>query len=104
MSGDKKDDGTSPDESDKEALSKLQKTFDWAYGHAIQGIPGVPGAEALADRFLGLHPDRETAINALIKWHTIYAGTAGFLTSFGGVITLPVAVPVKSGRCALHPA
>lgn len=62
-----------------------------------KGYRALLAQRLLAAQFLNLHPDRERAINALIKWQMIYAGTTGFLTSFGGVITLPVAVPVNLG-------
>ena len=55
------------------ALTKLEQAIDWAYRHAIEGIPGVFGAETLADEFLHSHPDRE-AIDALIQRQIINAG------------------------------
>lgn len=84
-------------EIDTGALTKLQQALDWAYSHAVKGMPGVSGAEALAGDFQSKHLNNEAAIDALIKWQWINAGTAGFVTGLGGLITLPIAVPINLG-------
>jgi hypothetical protein len=71
----------------------LSRGFDWVYGRALGGTPGLDGAEAVALDFRARHQDSEAAIAALIAWHTGQAGAAGFLTGMGGALTLPVTLP-----------
>jgi hypothetical protein len=80
--------------SDSE-VTKLNRALDWAYGRAHDGIPGEPGAEIFADDYLGSHADAEAAIDALIRWQCVKAGTAGFVTGIGGLPTLPIAIPLN---------
>lgn len=77
------------------ALALLQQGFDWAYGKALDGLPGLDGAEALAARYAGQHAGTDKAVAALIHWQSGIAGAAGFLTGCGGVVALPVALPAN---------
>src|SRR5450432_1383934 len=81
--------------SDNGALTKLNQALGWAYERARDGMPGDSGAEAFAGKYRRSHPDPEKAIDALILWQTIKAGTAGFVTGIGGVATIPIAIPVN---------
>ncbi len=76
------------------AASFLQ-AFDWAYGRAVEGLPGFDGAEALADKFAARYDDPEAAIAALIRSQTALAGSAGLLTGIGGFVSLPLAIPAN---------
>ena len=69
--------------------------FDWAYGKAVDGLPGFDAAEELAAKYLARHGDPDTAARALIASQTGMAGTAGFLTGIGGFISLPAAIPAN---------
>jgi uncharacterized protein (DUF697 family) len=84
-----------PIESNSGALTKLNQVFDWAYGRAIEGILDDSGAEEFAREYLRSHPDPDAAIDALIQWQMIKAGSVGFVTGIGGVFTLPVAIPAN---------
>jgi uncharacterized protein (DUF697 family) len=77
------------------ALAKIGQAIGWAYERAIDGIPGISGAEGFADEYLRSHFDPEAAIDSLIQWQVIQAGTAGFLSGMGGAFTLPVAIPTN---------
>jgi GIY-YIG catalytic domain len=46
---------------------------------AIDGIPGVSGAEGFADEYLRSQLETEAAIDSLIRWQVMQAETAGFL-------------------------
>jgi uncharacterized protein (DUF697 family) len=76
-------------------LAKIGQAIGWAYERAIEGIPGVSGAEAFADEYLRSHAETEAAIDSLIRWQVIQAGTAGFVAGMGGVFTLPIAIPTN---------
>jgi EcsC protein family len=69
--------------------------FDWVYGRALDGLPGLDGAEELAAKYMARHPTCEAAIKALILSQTGLAGGAGFLTGIGGFVSLPVAIPAN---------
>src|SRR5687768_5573977 len=71
--------------------STFLQAFDWAYGRALDGLPGFDGAEELAAKYAARHPTPDAAIKALIMSQTGLAGSAGFLTGIGGFISLPVA-------------
>jgi uncharacterized protein (DUF697 family) len=71
------------------------QAFDWAYGRAVEGLPGFDGAEELAAKYAARHGSPEAAIKALILSQTGLAGSAGLLTGLGGFISLPVAIPAN---------
>ncbi|MFC0628169.1 EcsC family protein [Kribbella deserti] len=69
---------------------------------AIDGYQRFPGAEAVAARYLEKQEtdaqgrrDVQAALEAVIDQHVRLAGVQGFLTSIGGLITLPVALPTN---------
>lgn len=74
----------------------ITKAINWAYDRVIEdGFPGLPGAERLANEYSAQSEDVEAAIDSLIKWQTLNAGTAGFITGLGGFLTLPVTLPAN---------
>ncbi|WP_159565447.1 EcsC family protein [Budvicia diplopodorum] len=76
-------------------INTLQSTLDWLYDRAINGIPGLDSAQALADAYRHTHPDRRECVNALIRWQNTKAGASGFLSGLGGLMTLPVTIPLN---------
>lgn len=83
--------------SDVELISqeKIMQVVDWAYDKAINGIPGVDSAEELAASYMKNSDSVYDQANSLIRWQNTKAGTSGFLTGLGGIITLPVTVPAN---------
>ncbi len=75
--------------------SAIEKTFEWLYQRAIDGIPGFDSAPEMAQSYLDKGGNLEDNANALIKWQIVKAGTSGFLTGLGGLLTLPIAVPAN---------
>jgi uncharacterized protein (DUF697 family) len=75
--------------------SSIEKTFEWIYQQAINGIPNFNSAPEMAENYLAKGGNITDSANALIKWQVMKAGTSGFLTGFGGLLTLPVAVPLN---------
>ena len=73
----------------------LMQVFDWAYGRAVNGMPGLDGAEDLAVRYATRHASANEAVGALIAWQSGVAGAAGFLTGCGGFVALPAALPAN---------
>ncbi len=76
-------------------VAMLRDGFDWAYGKAVDGMPGLDGAEALAARHAARHQSADQAVKALIARQAGIAGAAGFVTGCGGFAALPVALPAN---------
>lgn len=75
--------------------SKLVEVFNWAYDKSMKGIPGLESAQEMAADYLKGSGSLEDKINRLIRWQNTKAGTAGFISGLGGLITLPVTLPAN---------
>ncbi len=74
---------------------KVLTALNWAYGKALVGFPGLDSAEEMALEYRkGTGTPIEQA-NSLIRWQVTKAGTSGFLSGLGGLITLPVTIPAN---------
>ena len=62
---------------------------------AIDGNSSFPGAKAAAAKALEAKTDREQAIDSLVVQHVGVASAQGFVTSVGGLLTLPVGLPAN---------
>jgi len=62
---------------------------------AIQGGASFPGAQSFAVRKLAERGEREAAIDAIIAAHVRLASVQGFVTSLGGLLTLPIGLPAN---------
>ncbi|MBN2693898.1 EcsC family protein [bacterium] len=75
--------------------SKMMKIIDAIYEKALNGLPGFDSATELAKCYLREEGTLEDRINSLIRWQNVKAGTSGFLNGLGGVLTLPITIPVN---------
>ncbi|MEG1160310.1 MAG: EcsC family protein [Acidaminococcaceae bacterium] len=75
--------------------NKIMDVLNWSYDKAVQGVAGLDSAYDLADDYLKQHGSLHDQANSLIRWQNTKAGTSGFLTGLGGIITLPVAIPAN---------
>lgn len=75
--------------------SKIVQVLDWSCDKAINGLPGMKTADELATKYLIKYNSVDEAIDNFIKWQQAKCATSGFLTSLGGIITLPVAIPAN---------
>ncbi len=73
----------------------IMKTLDYCYDKAINGIPGFDSAQEMAEDYMNNGGDKISNCNSLIRWQISKAGTSGFLTGLGGLITMPVAIPAN---------
>lgn len=73
----------------------LLKTLDWACSKTIEGIPGQQTLDEFVEDYLSKSSDKDEAIDKIIKFQTTKAAVSGFVTGFGGVLTLPVTVPAN---------
>jgi hypothetical protein len=65
----------------------------------IKGGPGLSSAKDLGEKYLNdpAFTTKLERIEALIKWEERKNFTSGFLTSLGGIMTLPIAIPASLG-------
>ncbi len=65
----------------------------------IKGGPGLSSAKELGNRYMKnpAYENKMEQIDALIKWEGRKNFTTGFITSLGGIITLPVSIPAALG-------
>lgn len=76
-------------------VTAMGKDLSLSYDKALSGIVGMKGAEALAAEYMATGDDLEKQVDMLIRNQVIKCGASGFLTSLGGAITLPVALPAN---------
>lgn len=76
----------------------IMKLLDTCYEKSLNGIPMLSQPiEEMVDNYLGKHSDKKQAAKALVKNQILKCTTSGFLTGFGGLITLPVTIPANVG-------
>lgn len=74
---------------------QMMEVLDKCYNAATNGISGTPTCQELASEYLEKYKTPELAAQKLITAQIAKATTSGFLTSLGGLITLPVALPAN---------
>ena len=77
----------------KDAIELLNIIYD----KAVNGVDGKVGKDiqALADEYLKKYYSKEVACKKLMDNALIKCTTSGFVTGFGGLITLPVTLPAN---------
>ena len=74
----------------------VMKVLDACYDKSVQGIPHIsPSVEQIAKEYNEKYPTTEQAVKAMIKNQIIKCTTSGFITGFGGFVTLPVTLPAN---------
>lgn len=73
----------------------LLRALDWAFERALAGGAGLDSAVELAATYRSTPGSAEEQAKRLIRRQVALATSAGFAASFGGVWTLPVAVPAN---------
>lgn len=73
----------------------IMQSLEWAYAKAVNGVVGLGSAEELAQEYLKEGDSLPEQINNLIRWQNAKAGTSGFLTGIGGIMTIPVTLPAN---------
>lgn len=74
---------------------QMSEVLDKCYNAAIQGLPKMKSCTELADEYRIKYSDLETSAQKFISYQIIKCSTSGFITSLGGLITLPVSVPAN---------
>ena len=71
------------------------QALDWAYDKAVNGVAGLDSASELAADYMKQEGSRTDQVNSLIRWQNTKAGTSGFLSGLGGLITMPITIPAN---------
>lgn len=85
-------------EDDKPLVSneKMQEVLSACYDKALEGIPTVsPSLEQFVNDYVERNDDAESAAKEMVKYQIMKCTTSGFVTGFGGLITLPISVPAN---------
>ena len=75
--------------------SKMLQIMDWAFDKANGNIPGFGTSHEMAQKYLEKYGNVSAAINHLVNWQITSASTAGFVTSLGGLATMPITLPAN---------
>lgn len=84
----------------KKILSQedIMKLLDSCYEKCLHGVPKVsPSVESMANDYLTKYHTKEEACKAMLRNQIAKCTTSGFVTGFGGIITMPVTLPVNVG-------
>lgn len=74
---------------------QIMNILDTCYEKALQGIPNTKTCYDLASEYLRRYSTPENAVKEFINWQVAKCTTSGFLTSLGGLITLPITLPAN---------
>ncbi len=74
---------------------QAMEILDKCYNEAINGLAKSKNCVDLASEYLNRYPNAEIAVKTMINNQIAMCTTSGFLTSLGGLITLPVALPAN---------
>ena len=69
--------------------------LDKCYNEAVNGLAKSKNCVDLASEYLNWYPNTEIAVKTMINNQIAMYTTSGFLTSLGGLITLPIALPAN---------
>lgn len=74
----------------------VMKLLDSCYGKCLNGIPKVsPKVEDMAADYINKHKTKEEACKAMMRNQIAKCTTSGIVTGFGGLISMPVAIPAN---------
>ena len=73
----------------------IQNVLSVCYQKALNGLPTSKSVTELGGHYLDKYSNKKSAAKHLIDSQVAKCTTSGFLTSLGGLITLPVAIPAN---------
>ena len=74
---------------------KMLEVMDWAFERANGNIPGFGTSYEMAQKYLEKYGNVSNAIKHLVNWQVASASTTGFVTSIGGLPTMPITLPAN---------
>ncbi len=88
-------------ESKKVTRNDLKKVMNLCYEKTLSGLPGFKSCYVLADEYKKRYKNPKKAAEKMINVQTKKCTTAGVITGLGGILSLPIAVPVDLTSCIL---
>ena len=85
-------------EKDEKLITQedMLKILDGVYGNVLNGLgKASPSVEEFANDYLSREKEPSKAAKKMINNQIIKCTTSGFLTGFGGLITLPITIPAN---------
>lgn len=85
---------------EKKTISQedVMKLLDSCYDKCLNGVPKVSqSVEDMAEDYLKKYQTKEESCKAMLKNQIAKCTTSGFITGFGGIITMPVTLPANVG-------
>ena len=79
----------------KGASAVVYKVLQPILDVGIEGKGPLPSAQQVADEARMKARTHDEAVDHVIRNHLALAGTGGFVTGFGGFVTMPIALPVN---------
>lgn len=74
----------------------IMKLLGNCYEKCVNGVPKVSkSVEELAEDYLDKYKTKEEACKAMINNQIVKCTTSGFVTGFGGLITMPITLPAN---------
>ena len=74
---------------------QIMDVMSKCYQAALDGLPGSKSCEELAQEYMDRYQASTIAARELIKQQLLKCSASGFITGFGGLLTLPVTVPAN---------
>lgn len=85
-------------EKDEETQQQIMDFLSTCYEKCKNGIPKISmDVESLAGDYIKKYPTTEKACKAMLRNQVIKCTTSGVITGFGGIVTIPVALPANVG-------
>lgn len=76
----------------------IMKLLDSCYAQVLNGLGKVsPPIEVMTQDYLEKNSDPAQAAKSMIKAQVIKCTTSGFVTGFGGLLTMPITIPANIG-------
>lgn len=74
----------------------ILSALDGIYGKALEGVGDTGSVSEFGEKYLReSNGNREEAVDSLIKWQITKNAANGFMNNLGGLITLPITLPVE---------
>lgn len=74
---------------------QIMKVLDQCYDLSVKGLAKSKNCTDLANEYMNRYKTQEKAVHNMVNNQITMCTTSGFLTSLGGLITLPVALPAN---------
>jgi hypothetical protein len=80
---------------DGPAVGAATKMVERLMDVGIDGRGRFSSAQKIADLAIAEHPERERAIDAIVRSHLLRGAAGGFVTGLGGFLTVSIALPAN---------